>query len=220
MNAGIESSWKDALAAEFRKPYFKHLTELVDISYETNDIYPPSKLIFEAFNLTPLAQVKVVILGQDPYHGPGQAHGLAFSVRAGVALPPSLSNIYKEIESDIGTPRRTSGDLTRLATQGVFLLNSTLTVRAGSAGAHQDFGWETFTDQVIKTISDERTGVAFLLWGTFAIAKRRFIDETKHLVLTAPHPSPLSAHRGFFGCKHFSKTNTYLTEHGLSPIDW
>lgn len=220
MDVRIETSWKSALGEEFEKPYFKRLAEQVHFSYETETVYPPPKQIFEAFNLTPLVNVKVVLLGQDPYHGPGQAHGLAFSVRDGVTIPPSLLNMYKEIETDIGTPRHISGDLTRLATQGVFLLNSTLTVRAGSAGAHQDFGWETFTDKVIETISRERTNVVFLLWGAFAIAKRRFIDESKHLALTAPHPSPLSAHRGFFGCKHFSKTNTYLTEHGLSPIDW
>ncbi len=220
MDVRIEDSWKKVLEAEFEQPYFKRLAEQVRFAYQTETIYPPPKHIFETFNLTPLSTLRVVILGQDPYHGPAQAHGLAFSVRDGIPLPPSLQNIYKEIANDIGTPRPTSGDLTHWATQGVFLLNSTLTVRAGEAGAHQTFGWETFTDNVIKTVSQEREHVVFLLWGAFAIAKRRFIDESKHLVLTAPHPSPLSAHRGFFGCRHFSQTNAYLSENDYQPITW
>ena len=220
MTVEIETSWKKSLAQEFEQPYFKQLATRVRFAYQTETVYPAPKQVFAAFNYTPLSQVKVVILGQDPYHGPGQAHGLAFSVRDGIALPPSLQNIYKEIERDIGLKPPTSGDLTRWTTQGVFLLNSTLTVRAHEAGTHQDFGWETFTDKVIMTISQEREHIVFLLWGAFAIAKRRLIDETKHLVLTAPHPSPLSAYRGFFGCRHFSKTNTYLVEHGIPPIVW
>ncbi len=220
MDVRIEPSWQQALATEFKEPYFKRLTEQVRFAYQTETVYPPPKHVFEAFNLTPLPQLRVVILGQDPYHGPQQAHGLAFSVRDGVAIPPSLLNIYKELESDLGIPRPPSGDLTHWAKQGVFLLNSTLTVRGGAAGAHQEFGWETFTDKVIETISQERHHVVFLLWGAFAIAKRRFIDESKHLILTAPHPSPLSAHRGFFGCKHFSKANEYLVTHGQLPIQW
>jgi uracil-DNA glycosylase len=220
MDVRIEPGWRAVLATEFEQPYFKRLAEQVRFAYQTETVYPPPKHIFEAFNQTPLSTLKVVILGQDPYHGPHQAHGLAFSVQDGVALPPSLQNIYKEVASDIGITRPTSGNLTRWAQQGVFLLNSTLTVRGGAAGAHQTFGWETFTDKVIETISQEREQVVFLLWGAFAIAKRRFIDESKHLILTAPHPSPLSAHRGFFGCKHFSQTNDYSQRHGLDPIDW
>jgi uracil-DNA glycosylase len=215
----IEDSWRAALATEFLKPYFKRLTESVRFAYETETIYPHPKNVFRAFDLTPLPAVKVVILGQDPYHGPHQAHGLAFSVETGTTLPPSLQNIYKELKADIGV-ERTTGDLSDWAAQGVLLLNSTLTVRAGDAGAHQTFGWETFTDEVIATISRERTGVVFLLWGAFAIAKRRLIDETNHHILTAPHPSPLSAHRGFFGSKHFSKTNAYLETMGRTPITW
>lgn len=220
MDVRIEPSWQQALATEFKEPYFKRLAEQVRFAYQTETVYPPPKHIFEAFNKTPLSSLKVVILGQDPYHGLHQAHGLAFSVPAGVPVPPSLLNIYKELETDVGRPRGTSGDLTHWATQGVFLLNSTLTVRGGEAGAHQEFGWETFTDKVIETISQERRHVVFLLWGAFAMAKRRFIDESKHLILTAPHPSPLSAHRGFFGCKHFSKTNEYLVAHGQLPVQW
>jgi uracil-DNA glycosylase len=220
MDVRIEPSWRAALATEFEQPYFKRLAEQVRFAYQTETVYPPPKQVFEAFNQAPLSSLRVVILGQDPYHGPHQAHGLAFSVRDGVPIPPSLLNIYKEIESDMNVPRPTSGDLTRWANQGVFLLNSTLTVRSGEAGTHQEFGWEAFTDRVIETVSNNREHVVFLLWGAFAIAKRRYIDESKHLILTAPHPSPLSAHRGFFGCKHFSKTNEYLVQHGLQPITW
>ncbi len=220
MDVRLEPSWKVALEAEFDKPYFKRLAEQVRFAYETETVYPHPKQVFAAFDHTPLSQVKVVIIGQDPYHGPHQAHGLAFSVPDGIQIPPSLQNIYKEITSDMGHITHSTGNLTPWADQGVLLLNSTLTVRAHEAASHQQFGWETFTDTVIKTISDEREQVVFLLWGAFAIAKRRFIDETKHLILTAPHPSPLSAHRGFFGCCHFSQTNRYLTEHGITPIDW
>jgi uracil-DNA glycosylase len=215
----IEDSWHIALASEFEKPYFKRLTEAVRFAYESETVYPHPKNVFRAFDLTPINAVKVVILGQDPYHGPRQAHGLAFSVEDGTALPPSLQNIYKELKTDLGI-ERTTGDLSDWAKQGVLLLNSTLTVLAGQAGAHQTLGWETFTDEVIKTIAKEREGVVFLLWGAFAIGKRRFIDESKHLVLTAPHPSPLSAYRGFFGCRHFSLTNEYLTKSGRPIINW
>ncbi len=215
----IEDSWRKVLESEFEKPYFKRLTESVRFAYETETVYPHPKNVFRAFDLTPLPEVKVVILGQDPYHGPKQAHGLAFSVEDGTDIPPSLQNMYKELKNDLGV-ERTSGDLSDWAKQGVLLLNSTLTVRAGTAGAHQTFGWETFTDEVIATISREREKVVFLLWGAFAIGKRRFIDETKHHVLTAPHPSPLSAYRGFLGCKHFSLTNDYLKKNDLDPINW
>lgn len=220
MDVQIEPTWKTALATEFAEPYFMTLRERVRLAYQTEPTFPPPQDVFRAFTLTPLPRVSVVILGQDPYHGPGQAHGLAFSVKSGVAIPPSLQNIYKEIRSDIGTLVHDTGDLSAWAEQGVLLLNSTLTVRAGNAGAHQGWGWETFTDAVIKTISTEREQVVFLLWGNYAINKRFLIDETKHLVLTAPHPSPLSAHRGFLGCRHFSQTNVYLTKVGKSPILW
>lgn len=219
MDVRIEQSWQMALGAEFEKPYFKRLSEQVRFAYTTETIYPQPKNVFRAFDLTPLPTVKVVILGQDPYHGPRQAHGLAFSVEDGTPLPPSLQNIYKELKLDLGV-ERVQGNLSDWAAQGVLLLNSTLTVRAGDAGSHQTFGWETFTDEAIATISREKTGVVFLLWGAFAIAKRRLIDESKHYVLTAPHPSPLSAHRGFIGCGHFSKANTYLEAHQLPPINW
>ncbi len=216
----IESSWKQALTAEFAKPYFGQLAQSVRIAYETGVVYPPPKEVFAAFNHCPLTSVNVVIIGQDPYHGPGQAHGLAFSVQDNMPTPPSLLNIYKEIRNDIGTEIPKSGNLTRWATQGVLLLNSTLTVTEHEAGSHQKLGWEHFTNAVIETISNERTHVVFLLWGAFAIAKRVHIDETKHCILTAPHPSPLSAHRGFLGCKHFSACNAYLAAHGKPPITW
>ena len=220
MHVHIEDTWKHALAAEFEKPYFVALAKLVHEAYETNTVYPPPRELFAAFAHCPLPNVKVVILGQDPYHGPDQANGLAFSVHDTVPIPPSLRNIYKEIASDIGTPAPASGDLTRWADQGVLLLNSSLSVEAGKPASHTDFGWETFTDDVINTISLKRKHVVFLLWGAFAISKRHLINEQKHLVLTAPHPSPLSAHRGFLGCKHFSHTNRYLITHGESPIIW
>jgi uracil-DNA glycosylase len=220
MLQNIEIGWENALAAQRSQPYYSKLMKTVEDAYVHGVVYPPSQDVFVAFSHCPLPQVKIVILGQDPYHGPYQAHGLAFSVPDTVKIPPSLQNIYKEIKSDIGTNPPVSGNLTRWADQGVLLLNSVLTVKAGEAGSHHTFGWETFTDAVIKTVSNERTNVVFLLWGTYAIKKRILIDETKHLVLTAPHPSPLSAHRGFLGCRHFSQTNTYLQKHGKSPIAW
>jgi uracil-DNA glycosylase len=222
MDVKIEPSWKAALKAEFAKEYFKQLSAEVKASYLLQEppIYPPAPLVYNAFNVTPLTEVKVVILGQDPYHGPNQAHGLSFSVQDGVRIPPSLQNIYKEIHADIGTDIPASGNLERWAEQGVLLLNTTLTVPAGEAGGHQGLGWEQFTDAVIKTISDQREHVVFLLWGSYARSKAALIDSQKHLILEAPHPSPLSAHRGFLGCKHFSKTNEYLKNHSLPPISW
>jgi uracil-DNA glycosylase len=220
MNVAIEPSWQAALAPEFTKDYFVKLREAVRQAYLTDTVYPPPKLLFHAFDQCPLPAVRVVILGQDPYHGPGQAHGLSFSVPKGVRIPPSLQNIYKEIAADVGTNARADGNLERWAQQGVLLLNSTLTVRAGSAASHQKLGWEHFTDAVIGTVSEQRSHVVFLLWGSFAGSKRQLINETKHLVLTAPHPSPLSAHRGFFGCRHFSQTNQYLRDTGQTPIVW
>jgi len=209
-----------ALATEFNKAYFLKLTKYVDNAYLEHAVFPPEKQIFSAFNHCPLPKVSVVILGQDPYHGPKQAHGLAFSVPEGIPVPPSLKNIYKEIESDIGCKTLTSGNLLPWAAQGVLLLNSTLTVTAGIASSHQSLGWETFTDAVIATISEKHEHVVFMLWGTYAQSKRQLIDETKHLILIAPHPSPLSAYRGFFGCKHFSQTNTYLQKQGKKAINW
>ncbi|MDP3462939.1 MAG: uracil-DNA glycosylase, partial [Bacteroidales bacterium] len=214
MNPEIEESWKLALQDEFQAPYFKALKEFLVDERKKYVIFPSGKNIFNAFNLTPLPAVKVVILGQDPYHGQGQAHGLCFSVPDGIALPPSLLNIFKELRSDLGIPISTSGNLEKWARSGVLLINATLTVRAGIAGSHQGKGWERFTDSVIKTISDQRAGVVFLLWGNYAGAKESLIDTSKHCVLKAPHPSPLSASRGFFGCKHFSLANEYLTSFG------
>ena len=202
------------------KDYFVRLTDFVREEYRTNTIYPPGKLIFNAFNLCPFHQVKVVIIGQDPYHGPGQAHGLCFSVNDGVAFPPSLQNIFKEIKSDLGTEIPTTGNLTRWAQQGVLMLNATLTVRAHQAGSHQRKGWEEFTDAAIRTLANEREHLVFILWGAYAQKKGAFIDRTKHLVLASAHPSPLSAYNGFFGNKHFSRANDYLVEHGESPINW
>ncbi len=220
MNVEIEPSWRAALADEFQKPYFTTLAERIREEYQTHTVYPKPENVFNAFSHTPLPQVRVVILGQDPYHGPRQAHGLAFSVPDSIPLPPSLQNIYKEIRSDLAIATPNSGDLTRWADQGVFLLNATLTVRAGEAGSHQGLGWETFTDRVIEETSRLPDGVVYLLWGAYAQKKQALIDTTKHLVLTAPHPSPLSAHRGFLGCRHFSQTNAYLTRHGHAPIAW
>jgi len=220
MNVKIEPSWKKVLEPEFKKPYFKKLTQFVKKEYTSTQVYPPPKFIFNAFNTTPFDQVKVVILGQDPYHGPNQAHGLSFSVLPPTPPPPSLQNIYKEIKADIGKIKDTSGDLTHWAKQGVLLLNATLTVRAKQAGSHQNHGWEEFTSAIIKTISDEKTGVVFMLWGNYAKKKGANIDRQKHLVLQAPHPSPLSAHSGFFGCQHFSQANTYLLLNGQKPINW
>ena len=222
MDEHISESWKSALEDEFEKDYFKQLSGEVVADYLLSkpQVFPPEPLVFNALSITPLEQVKVVILGQDPYHGPGQAMGLAFSVPGGVTIPPSLRNVYKEIESDIGTPPPQSGNLEHWAQQGVLLLNSTLTVEAEKAGSHQGRGWEQFTDAVIETVSDEREHVVFLLWGAYAGAKTSLIDESKHLILTAPHPSPLSASKGFLGCKHFSKTNEYLKNHSITEIEW
>lgn len=220
MNVKLEPSWYAALQTECTSDYFRALTTQVREAYLSETIYPPPTLIFNALEQCPLPQVKVVILGQDPYHGPGQAHGLSFSVPEGVAIPPSLLNIYQEIESDVGTPIPRSGNLERWAAQGVLLLNATLTVPAGSAGGHHGWGWERFTDAIIRTISAERTHVVFLLWGRYARTKRALIDTNVHCVLEAPHPSPLSAHRGFFGCRHFSQANAYLVAHQQTPIQW
>lgn len=220
MNVKIEKTWKEQIGGEFDKPYFATLTDFVRAEYARGACYPPGRLIFNAFNLCPFDKVKVVIIGQDPYHEPGQAHGLCFSVNDGVSFPPSLVNIFKEIHSDLGTPLPSTGNLTRWAVQGVLLLNATLTVRAHQAGSHQKRGWETFTDTVISTLSARRDNVAFILWGSYAQSKARMIDSSRHLVLRSVHPSPLSAHRGFFGNHHFSLANDYLTRHGASPIQW
>ncbi|HWO07635.1 MAG TPA: uracil-DNA glycosylase [Candidatus Paceibacterota bacterium] len=215
----IEESWKKHLAPEFEKPYFKELTEFVRNEYKTKKIYPPPKDIFRAFNLTPFDAVKVVILGQDPYHGPNQANGLCFAVHEGVQTPPSLQNIFKEIESDLGRKVDRNPDLSRWAKQGVLLLNATLTVEAGKAGSHQHKGWETFTDAAIRALNDEREGLVFMLWGNYAKQKGVHIDFSKHLILESAHPSPFSADK-FFGNKHFSKANDYLLSRGEKPIEW
>ena len=220
MNVKIEQSWKDALASEFNKDYFIKLTDFVRGEYLSGKtVFPEPKNIFNAFNLCPLNQVKVVIIGQDPYHEPGQAHGLCFSVLPPTPLPPSLQNIYKEIESDIGKKSVTNGDLTSWATQGVLLLNSTLTVQAHLAASHAGRGWEQFTDAVIRVLST-RENIVYILWGSFAQKKASFVDENKNLILKSAHPSPLSAYRGFFGNHHFSRTNDYLIQCGKTPIDW
>jgi uracil-DNA glycosylase len=216
----IESSWKIKLAGEFEKPYFQELTSFVKQEYLTQTIFPPGKEIFRAFDCCDFNSVKVVIIGQDPYHGPGQANGLCFSVRDGMRFPPSLLNIFKEIHKDLGKPIPPSGDLERWAKQGVLLLNATLTVRSSEAGSHQKKGWETFTDAVIKKISDEKENVVFMLWGAYAQKKGEVIDRSRHYVLMSAHPSPFSADRGFFGGKHFSKTNEYLKSKGLKEIEW
>ena len=220
MNVQIEESWKKHLAPEFEKDYFVQLTDFVRNEYAHTTVYPPGRLIFDAFNLCPFDRVKVVIIGQDPYHGPGQAHGLCFSVNDGIAFPPSLQNIFKEIQADLGKPIPTSGNLTRWAEQGVLMLNATLTVRAHAAGSHQRRGWEEFTDAAIRALNNEREHLVFILWGAYAQKKGAFIDRSRHLVLTSAHPSPLSAHNGFFGNHHFSLTNDYLRAHGQTPIDW
>ena len=220
MDVKIEEGWKSQLKNEFEKPYFTELVRFVKEEYSTKTIYPPSKLIFNAFNSTPFNQVKVVIVGQDPYHQPHQANGLCFSVNDGIRIPPSLVNIYKEINLDLGTPIPASGNLERWAKQGVLLLNATLTVRAGAAGSHQGKGWEQFTDSVIESLSTDRNNLVFMLWGAYAQKKGATIDQSKHLVMRSPHPSPLSAHRGFFGNKHFSKANEYLISKGKRPIEW
>ena len=220
MDVKIAPSWKDRLKDEFQKPYFSNLIEFVKSQYASNAVYPPGKEIFRAFDCCDFEQVKVVIIGQDPYHGEGQANGLCFSVRKGVRMPPSLLNIFKEIHNDLGKPIPQSGELERWANQGVLLLNATLTVRAGSPGSHQNKGWEEFTDAVIRKISSEKENVVFLLWGAYAQKKGEIIDRNKHYVLMSAHPSPFSADRGFFGNKHFSKTNSYLKSKGLKEIEW
>ena len=221
MNVKLEPSWKAALAAEFSKPYFTELTDFVREAYQTALVYPPAPLIFNALDSCPLSQIRVVILGQDPYHGIGQAHGLSFSVPEGVAHPPSLINIFKELESDIGKVYPNSGSLTSWASQGVLLLNATLTVEVGRAGSHQNKGWEQFTDAVIDVISTQCDHIVFLLWGNYAKQKGKRINRDKHLILSSGHPSPLSANRGlWFGNRHFSQTNSYLISKGKTPIDW
>lgn len=221
MKVNIETHWKNILKNEFKKPYFQNLVSFVKDEYRQYTCYPLGRDIFKAFDLTPFPEVKVVILGQDPYHGPEQAHGLCFSVQDGVAKPPSLENIFKAIEQDIGKPVPKSGDLTRWANQGVFLLNATLSVRVHEAGSHQGQGWETFTNAVITHLSEKRENLVFMLWGGFAKQKSTLIDKSKHLVLTSGHPSPLSANRGYwFGHKHFSETNAYLNSKGVEPIEW
>lgn len=217
----LEPGWKSRLSGEFNQNYMQELRAfLLQRKQAGAVIYPPGSLIFNAMDSTPFEAVRVVILGQDPYHGPGQAHGLCFSVLDGVETPPSLVNIYREIEDDLGLPVPASGNLERWARQGVLLLNAVLTVERGRAGAHQGKGWERFTDRIVQLLNDERDGIVFLLWGSYAIRKGAAIDRRRHLVLTAPHPSPLSAYRGFFGCKHFSKANRYLRERGQQPIEW
>lgn len=220
MQVKIEPTWASRLQSEFDAPYFQQLTQFVKQEYASGPCYPPGPEIFNAFNLCPFPEVKVVIIGQDPYHEPGQAEGLCFSVKDGVQKPPSLVNIFKEIEDDLGRPAPTTGSLRRWAEQGVFLLNATLTVRAHQAGSHQGHGWETFTDAVIRRLSEEREHLVFILWGSFAQRKGQVIDRNRHLVLASAHPSPLSAYRGFFGNHHFSRANDYLIEHGLQPISW
>ncbi len=216
----IEASWKKALATEFDKPYFRNLTKFVRDEYKKTTVYPPPKEIFAAFDHCPLDEVKVVIIGQDPYHNPNQANGLCFSVHDKVPVPPSLQNIFKEIHSDLGLPIPSTGNLEHWADQGILLLNATLTVRANQAGSHQNHGWEAFTDAVIKYLSENTTGLIFLLWGNYAKQKGAIIDRTKHHVLTAAHPSPFSASNGFFGCKHFSQTNVLLKSLGKEPVEW
>ena len=220
MNVRIEESWKQRLAEEFEKEYFVKLTEFVRAEYASKTIYPPAKLIFNAFDHCPFDDVKVVIIGQDPYHGPGQAHGLCFSVAEGVPNPPSLQNIFKEILSDIGKPLPPNGDLTRWANQGVLLLNATLTVQAHQAGSHQRKGWETFTDAAIKALAERRQNLVFILWGAYAQKKGEFIDRSRHLVIESAHPSPLSARRGFFGSRPFERANEYLAQNSLRTIEW
>lgn len=216
----IDPSWKALLGDIFDSDRFRATADFVRAEYAAGTVYPPASQIFAAFDSCPVNEVKVVILGQDPYHGPGQANGLCFSVNPGVRFPPSLLNIFKEVSSDTGAPIPSDGDLTRWARQGVLLLNATLTVAADRAGSHQNHGWEEFTDEVIRRLSAARDNIVFILWGSYAIRKSALIDPSRHLILTSPHPSPLSAHRGFFGNHHFSRANAYLTSHNLSPIQW
>lgn len=220
MNVRIAQSWKEKLQCEFEKPYFKALTDFVRGEYATKQIFPPGNSIFAAFDACPFDEVKVVIIGQDPYHDVGQANGLCFSVADGMPLPPSLVNIFREISSDLGKEMPRSGNLERWARQGVLLLNATLTVEAHRPGSHQNRGWEEFTDEAILRLAQDRKDLVFMLWGSYAMRKGAFIDRSKHLVLTSAHPSPLSAYRGFFGCKHFSQANAWLVAHGQTPIDW
>ena len=220
MNVKIEQSWKEVLQREFEQDYFCNLVAFVKQEYASGTVFPPGNEIFAAFDATPFDRVKVVIIGQDPYHGERRANGLCFSVADGIQFPPSLLNIFKEIHDDIGTEIPTSGDLTRWAKQGVLLLNATLTVRAHCAGSHQGKGWEIFTDAVIRHLAENREHLVFMLWGSYAIKKGAFIDRNRHCVLTSPHPSPLSAYRGFFGNHHFSKANAYLQSHSIEPIKW
>ncbi len=220
MDVQIENSWKELLEDEFEKEYFKNLTDFVRQEYKTHTIYPPGKDIFKAFDLCPVDNVKVVIIGQDPYHGKGQAHGLCFSVKDGVKIPPSLRNIYKELNDDIGKPIPETGNIEHWAKQGVLMLNAALTVRAGNAGSHQGKGWETFTDAVIEKISNKKENLVFLLWGAYAQRKGQVINPEKHFILKSAHPSPFSAYNGFFGNKHFSKTNEFLKSKGLEEIKW
>ena len=220
VNPQIESSWKEVLMDEFSASYFVTLKEFLIEEKKKYTVYPPGSLLFNAFNHTPFEQVRVVILGQDPYHGPGQAHGLCFSVPQGIKPPPSLVNIFKEQHDDLGIRIPNHGNLVKWADQGILLLNATLTVRANQAGSHQGKGWEQFTDAVIRKISEQRVGIVFLLWGRYAQAKEELIDQSKHYILKAAHPSPFSAFNGFFGCKHFSKTNDLLARHALPPVDW
>ncbi|MGG5290710.1 uracil-DNA glycosylase [Pseudomonas shirazensis] len=217
----LEPSWKEALRAEFEQPYMQQLREFLRQEYAAGkEIYPPGPLIFNALNSTPLDQVKVVILGQDPYHGPGQAHGLCFSVQPGVPTPPSLVNIYKELQRDLNLPIPAHGYLQSWAEQGVLLLNTTMTVQRGNAASHAKKGWESFTDRIIQLVSERQSNVVFLLWGAHAQSKQKLIDGTKHLVLKSVHPSPLSAYRGFIGCGHFSHANRFLQQHGMKPVEW
>ncbi len=220
INPVIEESWKQQLAEEFQKPYFHSLRNFLIMEKKQHRVFPPGALIFNAFNLTPFNRVKVVLLGQDPYHGYGQAHGLCFSVPEGVPAPPSLVNIFKEIGDDIGIQRPGHGNLTRWAEQGVLLLNATLTVRENMAGSHQNKGWEQFTDAAIRKLSENRSGIIFVLWGNFAQAKKSLIDPSRHFILSSAHPSPLSASRGFFGCRHFSAINNLLRQMNVTEIDW
>jgi uracil-DNA glycosylase len=220
MEVKIEPSWKERLEKEFKKDYFSALADYVKEEYKKFSVFPPGKLIFSAFDHCGFDDLKVAIIGQDPYHGPGQANGLCFSVNNGIDMPPSLVNIFKEIRDDLGKPFPPNGNLERWAKQGVLLLNATLTVRANCAGSHQQKGWEDFTDAVIQLVSDEKEGVVFLLWGAYAQKKGEMIDRRKHLVLSCAHPSPFSANRGFLGCRHFSKTNAYLRSRGEVEIDW
>lgn len=218
--AAISNDWLPVLAPEFRKPYYKDLFQFIQTEYQTRQIFPPAQDLFNALHLTPLSKVKVVILGQDPYHGDGQAHGLCFSVRPDVDIPPSLINIYRELHDDLGCRMPDNGCLTKWADQGVLLLNTVLTVRAHQAGSHRGRGWEQFTDAIIRAVNSQNRPVVYMLWGAPAQAKRQMLDNPRHLVLTAPHPSPLSAYRGFFGCRHFSQCNAFLEGHGEKPIDW